>query len=234
MYGAEAPFLPLFQAFKLSQPSSISSTPLPPPAVREGTLPGRAGAQNASESVVAWPRAFAQKASEAAQRHKGAVRQRHAKVMHLGVARRGSRDSANRLGCCAQSADAGQLERTDVCRLPPAVARAASAAAQAHLAVARRRGSDAQSKALHSPVGCASGSRWSRAERSCAVRVRTYPRCTRAPTLAAAAGCRARAHGTKARARRGAVQERFNGAHVDTAATSISWGERRRLYATGR
>ena len=39
MYGAEAPFLPLFQAFKLSAPSSISSTPLQPPAMRDGTLP---------------------------------------------------------------------------------------------------------------------------------------------------------------------------------------------------
>lgn len=43
MYGAEAPFLPVFQAFKLSMPSSSSSAPLPPPAMSDGTLPARAG-----------------------------------------------------------------------------------------------------------------------------------------------------------------------------------------------
>ena len=61
------------------------------------------------------------------------------------------------------------------------------------------------------------------------MRVQTHPKCARAPTLAAAAGCGARAHETKAQAWRGAVLERFDGAHVGTAATSISWGERRQL-----
>ena len=54
---------------------------------------------------------------------------------------------------------AGQLKREAACRLPPAVARAATAAARSHLAVARLRGSDAQSEALHSPVGGALGER---------------------------------------------------------------------------
>ena len=52
VYGAEAPFLPLFQAFKLSQPSSISRTPLPPPAMSDGTLPG--SAQGLSMQVRWW------------------------------------------------------------------------------------------------------------------------------------------------------------------------------------
>ena len=97
--------------------------------------------------------AFAQKASEAAQRHKSAVRQRHAKVVHLGVARRGSYHSTNRLGLRTgtRARKSARARR----RVPLAEARTASATSQSHLAAAGRRGGNAESEALHSPARCA-------------------------------------------------------------------------------
>jgi hypothetical protein len=106
VYGFDAPFTPVCHAFMLSTPSSMSSTPLPPPAMSEGTLPGgrvrgesRGGCAHALKASARWPparqRTLGGEADEAADRHQGAVRQRHAEVVHLGVAGlRGGGDEA--------------------------------------------------------------------------------------------------------------------------------------------